>query len=421
MNRQVTSLLDLIYEEPYKIAQFVGFSDFRKFPHNIWMQRILFSKKKTITLQAHRGSYKTTALSVCVALIMLLFPTRTILLIRKTENDITTFVSQVKNILMSDTFHSMAAILYDGHDLIMTRATSFSLDTSLNQAISGACQFDALSLTGSLTGKHADIVITDDIVTLKDRVSRAEREQTKRQYMELRNVVNRGGRTINTGTPWHKEDAFLLMGDIERYSIYETGMITKEEEEELRRSMSPSLFAANYELKHIADEESLFDAPRFYDGDIRKIYQGIGHIDAAYGGGDYTAYTVIRKADDTHYLVFGKLWGKHVDDCLGEISAYQKALRVGTIYTEKNADKGYLRKELIKRMIPAKTYSENMNKFIKISTYLRSNWENIYFLRDTDPEYIQQILDYTENAEHDDAPDSLACCIRRFKKGARYL
>lgn len=421
MSQHSREILNLLYDEPYRIAHFVGFRDFREFPHNEWMKKILFSDKPTMTLQAHRGSYKTTALSVCVAILMVLFPHKKILLIRKTENDIMTFAAQVKNILLSATFQQLVWSLYHKKQLTLTKATSFSVDTNLNDGIGGSYQFDALSLTGSLTGKHADIVITDDIVTLKDRVSRAEREQTKRQYMELLNVVNRGGRIINTGTPWHKEDAFLLMGDIDRYSIYDTGMITDEQEKKLRQGMSPSLFAANYELKHIADEESMFDAPKFYDGDIRKIYQGIGHIDAAYGGGDYTAYTVIRKADDTHYLVFGKLWGKHVDDCLGEISAYQKALRVGTIYTEKNADKGYLRKELIKRMIPAKTYSENMNKFIKISTYLRSNWENIYFLRDTDPEYIQQILDYTENAEHDDAPDSLACCIRRFKKGARYL
>lgn len=416
MSRQKSDVLRLIRRYPYKIARAVGFNDFKRFPHNAWMRSILFSRKEVLTLQAHRGSYKTTALSVCIALMMVLWPRKTILLIRKTEDDIMTFVAQVKNILQSDSFRWLVEVLYDT-EIEFRKQTSFALDTNLSTGISGAYQFDTLSLTGSLTGKHADIVITDDIVTLKDRVSRAEREQTKRQYMELQNVVNRGGRIINTGTPWHKEDAFQLMGEIDRYSIYDTGMIDHEQEKRLRQSMSPSLFAANYELKHIADEESLFDAPRFYDGDIRKIYQGIGHIDAAYGGGDYTAYTVIRKADDTHYLVFGKLWGKHVDDCLGEISAYQKALRVGTIYTEKNADKGYLRKELIKRMIPAKTYSENMNKFIKISTYLRSNWENIYFLRDTDPEYIQQILDYTENAEHDDAPDSLACIMRQFEDG----
>ena len=44
----------------------------------------------------------------------------------------------------------------------------------------------------------------------------------------------------------------------------------------------------------------------------------------------------------------------------------------------------------------------------KITTYLKKWWPKIIFLEGTDPEYIDQILDYTENAEHDDAPDSLA-------------
>ncbi|MFR9064203.1 MAG: hypothetical protein ACLVJO_10850 [[Clostridium] scindens] len=38
------------------------------------------------------------------------------------------------------------------------------------------------------------------------------------------------------------------------------------------------------------------------------------------------------------------------------------------------------------------TYSETMNKYIKISTFLRRCWKNIIWLEDTDPEYINEIL-----------------------------
>lgn len=413
MSRQKSDVLRLIRRQPYKIARAVGFNDFKRFPHNDWMRSILFSRKEVLTLQAHRGSYKTTALSVCIALMMVLWPRKTILLIRKTEDDIMTFVSQVKNILQSDSFRWLVEVLYDT-EIEFRKQTSFALDTNLSTGISGAYQFDTLSLTGSLTGKHADIVITDDIVTLKDRVSAAERNQTKRQYMELQNVVNRGGRIINTGTPWHKEDAFQLMGEIDRYSIYDTGMIDHEQEKRLRQSMSPSLFAANYELKHIADEEAMFDAPRFWEGDIDAIYNGIAHIDAAYGGEDFTAFTIARELSDGRIVVFGKLYGKHVDDCLEEILGYHRLYRAGTVFCEKNADKGYLKKKLSQSDVPARNYNETTNKYIKISTFLRSHWERVFFLRATDPTYIQQILDYTENAAHDDAPDSLASIIRLF-------
>ena len=58
-----------------------------------------------------------------------------------------------------------------------------------------------------------------------------------------------------------------------------------------------------------------------------------------------------------------------------------------------------------------------MNKFMKICTYLKRWWPKIVFLEGTDPEYIDQILDYTEHAEHDDAPDSAACVCRILDKG----
>jgi hypothetical protein len=55
-----------------------------------------------------------------------------------------------------------------------------------------------------------------------------------------------------------------------------------------------------------------------------------------------------------------------------------------------------------------------MNKYIKITTFLRKWWPRIVFLEGTDPEYIDQILDYTE---HDDAADSAACVCRILDEG----
>jgi hypothetical protein len=43
----------------------------------------------------------------------------------------------------------------------------------------------------------------------------------------------------------------------------------------------------------------------------------------------------------------------------------------------------------------------------------------VVFVSGTDAAYINQVCDYNENAEHDDAPDSLASIIRQLwaKKG----
>jgi hypothetical protein len=123
--------------------------------------------------------------------------------------------------------------------------------------------------------------------------------------MELQNIRNRGGRIINCGTPWHKDDAFTLMPNIKRYTCHDTGLILPDELKALRDSMTPSLFAANYELQHIAAENALFSTSPQYGKDETKLYNGIAHIDAAYGGEDGTALTLGRRDGDTLYM-YGK-------------------------------------------------------------------------------------------------------------------
>ena len=174
--------------------------------------------------------------------------------------------------------------------------------------------------------------------------------------------------------------------------------------------MTSSLFAANYELKYIANEDAIFTNPLFTDNE-ELIYNGICHIDARYSGSDYTAFTIIKKVEDRLY-VFGKRFDKHVDDCLNEIFLLQKKYLGGKIYCENNGDKGYLKKKIIEMGNYADDYHESMNKYIKIISYLKPNWDNVFFLEDTDKDYINDILEYTDTAEHDDCPDSLASSIR---------
>ena len=119
--------------------------------------------------------------------------------------------------------------------------------------------------------------------------------------------------------------------------------------------------------------------------------------------------------------MIGKRWDKHVDDCLNEIYALIDYYKLGTSYCEKNADKGYLAKQIKKDKRPVKSYDENMNKYIKISTWLRKYWDKIYWLEETDPEYINEILDYSENAEHDDSPDSASSIIRQIEGKGKWL
>ena len=409
MNTSQDIARELIRNEPYKIGHFLGFKDLTEL-HNEWLLDWLYGTEDDTT-QAHRGSYKTTDLALFIALNMLIHRDENIIFLRKTDVDVTEVVRLVAKIIRSGAYIKLCQIIW-GFAPVVLRETASELHTNLYRGKGGASQLVGMGVNGSLTGKHADVVITDDIVNIKDRISRAERDHTKLIYQELQNVKNRGGRIINTGTPWHKDDAFSLMPNIQKYDCYSTGLMTEEQIMHLRNSMSPSLFSANYELKHIADEDALFTDARF----TKELpLNGIAHIDAGYGGEDSTAFTVIALKDG-NFIVYGKKYTKHVDDCIDDILRLKAKYMAGTTWCEKNADKGYLAKELKNRGDLAQTYHERMNKHIKISTYLKENWGKVYFTEDTDPEYIAEILDYTEHAPHDDCPDSLASAIRQMGK-----
>ena len=397
--------LDLLYYEPYRIGHWVGFKDLTEL-HNTWLRGFLYEEDDQ-TLLAHRGSYKTTTLSLFLALAPIVLPRSNIIFFRKTDDDVTEVIRQAKKILRSGCVGELSRAIW-GHEIQIITDTASSITTDLFDVPKGAEQILGIGIGTSITGKHADIVITDDIVNLTDRISRAEREKTKLRYMELQNICNRSGRFINTGTPWHKDDAISIMPNVTKYDCYHTGLINRAKLDGIRHSMSDSLFAANYELKHIADSDTLFHNPSFIY-DETQLYGGTAHIDASYGGPDYTAYTIINPVTRT---AFGKIWNKHVDKCLDEILLLHERFRAGTIRCEDNGDKGYLKKEIIGKGVPCVSYHEKTNKYIKISTYLLGVWNSLDWVAETDPEYMNMILDYNEHAEHDDAPDSAASLCR---------
>ena len=407
-----------LVRSPYKFGHMVGFTKLTEM-HNTWMRKMI-SGQDDYTLQGHRGSYKTTCLSIVLAILTILYPNRRLLFARKTDEDVKEIINQTRKILQMPQTIYLVQCIY-GVNLKMTTDNAMEISTNLTTDTRGTSQLTGMGIGGSITGKHFDFIFTDDIVNMKDRKSKAERERTKLIYQELLNIRNRGGRIINTGTPWHPDDAFSLMPKPEKFDCYTTGLISESELEELRRSMAPSLFAANYELVHIAAENALFTKPPVFFKDPEKLRNGIAHIDAAYGGEDYTAFTCGARIGNKLYM-YGRMWHGHVDTVVDYCIAEAKRLMCGPMYCEKNGDKGYLAIELSRRGMTPAAYTEKENKYIKISSYLRKWWEDIEWLEGTDPEYINQILGYTEDAEHADAPDSASweCRILDRRSGGEY-
>lgn len=408
MNRQ--QAVDFLLNNPAGYARLLGFNKLGDL-HNNWIQEMVRGTDDE-TLQASRGTYKTTCVSVALSEIIILLPNYRSMFMRKTDTDVKEVVKQVQKILLDGHTQYLVNCIY-GVNLRLLVASAVEITTNLVTDIRGTNQLVGIGSGSSITGKHFDRIFTDDIVNVQDRLSKAERDRIKVVYQELQNVKNRDGRIFNTGTPWHAEDAFSIMPKAQRFDCYHPEIrkiISEAELAELRDDMVPSLFAANYELRFVASEDVIFTDPQT-GADPANVEQGIMHLDSAFYGEDYTAWGIMKKTGGKYYL-YGRMKRKHVEECYADIVADYERFMCGRLYSEDNADKGFVARDLRKMGCRTSSYTEAQNKYLKIVTYLKAIWKDLVFVQGTDEDYIDQICDYYEEAEHDDAPDDAASLAR---------
>ena len=72
--------------------------------------------------------------------------------------------------------------------------------------------------------------------------------------------------------------------------------------------------------------------------------------------------------------------------------------------------------ELRRQGVCVRSYHEETNKHVKICSWLLKWWPRVVLIEGTDPAWLNQILDYTEYAAHDDAPDSAASLLRALDR-----
>jgi len=75
-----------LIQHPEGLGRKVGFKDLTAM-HGEWIREIVMGVGD-YTLQAHRGSYKSSCLAVAIAIIMILYPHRNIIFLRKTDDDV---------------------------------------------------------------------------------------------------------------------------------------------------------------------------------------------------------------------------------------------------------------------------------------------------------------------------------------------
>jgi hypothetical protein len=412
--------LQKIVDYPHILGHYLGYTDLTEI-HSDWI-RYMWRDAVDRTIMAHRGSYKTTAVVVVGAIWRTLFkPDERILICREEYGNACATLGEITKHYQSAKMSALYEMVY-GEPLTITQCKADSITLGVKQSVTKEGNIEAIGLGGSSTGRHYDRIITDDIVTMNDRYSKAKREETKRYVQELQNIVNPSGAICHSCTTWHPEDATATMPEIKRYPVGTITIkgLTTEKLEQKRKSMTPSMYAANYELRHIADTDRLFPDPVFVPWDGRET---IAYLDPAYSGKDTTAIT-IAGYNGKDILVKGYAWRRSVTELYATIAKHCIDNRCGKLVVERNADKGMSEAEMRKHFMYVTGCDEREPKVAKIDQYAKSNYGIIKFCEGIDKDYMQQINDYAHGIEPDDAPDSLAGAIRELlyrNREVRYI
>jgi hypothetical protein len=408
-----------IKRKPHLLGSILGYEKLIKI-HSDWI-RECWDTTGSHGLMAFRGSYKTTSV-VIVGIIryFLFFPEARILLVRKTHDEACKVVKAVSKAFEKQELQVLFNMV---HGIMPVKAVDKNNELLFNfkETVTIEPSLTAKGIKDAVTGAHFDVIIADDIIGVKDRLSPAEKESVKESIRELAgNIADPGALTIWLGTKWAKGDGWDVIESftkVNRYpeSRYNT-FIPKEEIEEKQKRLTPFLRAINYELELIADESLLFSNPIYSDGWDFSIKNTIAHVDAAYDGDHFCAMTIMAplsgKGDETVYQAVGFTYPGHIENWYDRIEELCTKYRVKHIHEETNPDKGMSAKALTARGLKVKSYDECQNKHLKISTNLYKFWKRILWAPESDDEYMSQVIDYKERSEPDDAPDSAASLLR---------
>jgi hypothetical protein len=402
---------------PHAFGKFLGYNDLSQI-HSDWILNCWLGRGQR-ALQAHRNSFKTTSILIVGAVWWLTFfnPDERILFLRKSWEQSADVVKAVKLQFESESMRWINASYFHVNDIRGGTWRDSALSISTKKIVTPENNIDCLGIGGNITGGHYTKIFADDIITIKDRVSRAERENTKVFIRELTNISTVDGATCYTGTTWHRDDGWQLLPAPKKFAVgsieikgFDSAKIL-----ELKQQLGASLFSANYELKHVADSEQLFSEPRYgkwpYNATVINAW-----VDPSYQGKDSTALAMIAMHENEIYCR-GWVWPENVIERYDDIVSNLKYQRAGTCYVDVTADKGYSSRDLGNKFPAVVGRMEHQNKHIKILTFLKQNWSKLIFADDCQPEFINQIMDYNEFADLVDAPDALACLIREMDIG----
>ena len=426
----IEKLLKSILHRPELLGRMLGYKDLTPL-HGKWILDCWNNQtERETSFQAFRGSYKTTS-RVVVGTIWnhLIRPDQTVLICRKTDQGAADTVAEIVAHYEGDVMRYIYKHAFGkSHPLSSSSYNKFQLST--RKKITKERSVESVGVGGSVTGKHFDVILPDDIVTDRDRYYERERERTINFARELRHVVNPGGIIRWNSTLWHRDDAVHTVAPKPRKHEYfpigtvDIKGVTPEFIETLKMENPPGLYAANYALQLIEDEHPEFGKAiqgELSEEEWRKV-KIVAAIDPAYDGTDSTALVIGGRFEGKFFIKYGKIWRRNIADLYHDIVGILEEHGTSLLVVEKNSDKGLSAREFQRLCkFSVKPKDNNANKYQRITTTLKKHWQHIRFGIYVTPEFMAQVCEYGENAKHEDAADALEMLINEFEPGSRVI
>lgn len=261
--------------------------------------------------------------------------------------------------------------------------------------------------SGGFRSMHPHRVLFDDPV-VPGKVSEADRAELQTSYEEAIKLTKN---VAIIGQPVDFRDLYSRLRNIIRTMEVPHGSIPELDHDlDLQRAsgVDEKSILASYFLKVSPEGDASFHDINVVDS-FPKGKRSIGFIDPAEGG-DYTAFGIFTDHFDGMAVVgfaFKKAW--HL--CIPEIKDACKKYGVFKLGFETNKfgvlPLQVLRENLAELNVSVEGKYTHSNKEARIELASQFS-KSLYLSKESNIEYRRQVVEYSYDAKHDDAPDSIA-------------
>ena len=417
-------------EEPHKFGHVLGYTKLTPL-HGEWI-KIFVRYNRFDLLQAHRGSYKTTCGIVAMVLLFLCFPDMRLLIVRKTGDLASAVLKAIqKHFITNDILRLYMFSRWNIVDATTNIWSSERTTFAFKKMVTIDPSMMAVGVGASITGAHFDYIWPDDIVTIDDRYSPAERAWTIAYFRELENLVDPLGQTRLSGTPWHENDLFSIVDkkyfENRQFPVGTVDLPPDELGEMLERKarLPYAEWCCNYELRHVQDNDTI---GAFISVSTWDCQYCISFIDPSFSDKtdtDRTAVAVVGVSNGL--LIFtGATFQKSISDAgtRKEILDFlQRFTPVETVIESQLGDTSIFfidafRADESKYNYEIKNFftikHQYRNKHERIAATVIANKPDMRILEGTQQAFSVGVSRYYKGAAHDDEADALSGCVEHL-------